>query len=988
MHTDIERIPMSRLSTALIPTILSAATISTLLMTQKWNQWGIEAMEPKTPASTSFADLANITLTADCLASGDPVEGCDPYGRPFQPYVVLPARIFNFLGMGTANTGALGVLLAIFFFSTIAILGVFIARKSTQPASFKTTQQLIGSQLLLALAAISPATILAVERGQIEQLTFLLVTASLLLLGLSRGPRLVGGAIAVFATMTKYLSIGMFLPFFGATRKVNRVALGALAVSALYLLVELPNLLQATEASRANSPQTTKSAFSVMTPLATALSGSPTDYAPSQEVIDEWFSIRIASLAIFFILLITAIFFLRKTQIHTNSATTLMLGSGGVLLLPYLIGANHDYRLIFLIPIVAAAASMPTSRLNVTMASASIIALLTSASMVPTPQGWQWPTFALVLGDFALMVALTMIAAVWLILMWRGFGRTGFTQFWAWSRSRLPDAGIITGITVFFVLISQRWTGLDTPDSSFYLSLGLFGSEVTDRAPVDSYYGTRLGHIIPIRALTEVFGTWIGLEIYRVLLMSLIVGAVYVTARAFSSRSFAAFSAAIVISSTVILSYLGNPYVTAPSMAGLAIILAAAVLYRKKPSLPAAVISGATLGWLAMVNPYGAILAGTLWAAIWIQATVVTRSFSFAVKSVFASMLTAVSVFGLYLLLGRVMFPDMNWLQTYLDWNAKLNYSDFASGSPVWLQDISLLIPLAGLILVTKLWWHKRQALQNQVALIITLTTIFFSLFFNPLMGGITLEAPIYTSMLWIPTLIAVTLAANSFTENWRPSPLIVMSMVVGVGLVITAGFITTEFNMTVGIIIMLGALIVAAFTIPRGGVLLIVGLSVFAISSQLVQDSRRDLGLYFLSPFSWAYQDNPIRAKVENSVKVQEWVLENTTPEDQLLVWVDSDWLSGDRDLFVAAGMQLWGENRNGVDRTLRPEDLQRIADTQPTAMVFYGPTEIGLETYRLLLPRELRASPMECIDFDWPTLAEQASACLVRLKKKGSDT
>ena len=36
------------------------------------------------------------------------------------------------------------------------------------------------------------------------------------------------------------------------------------------------------------------------------------------------------------------------------------------------------------------------------------------------------------------------------------------------------------GIALVITAIAQRWSGLDTPDSSFYASLALFGDEVTE----------------------------------------------------------------------------------------------------------------------------------------------------------------------------------------------------------------------------------------------------------------------------------------------------------------------------------------------------------------------------------------------------------------------------------------------------------------------------------------------------------------------------
>ncbi len=973
----IRAVPLPRLASSLIPIGISTATISTALLTNRWNQWGVQAMDPATPSATSFADLANISLTADCLANGEPIEGCDPYGRPFQPYVVLPARILNQLGLGIANTGALGILLVAFFIATVAALSVFIVYRASQPDSLKSGKQLIASQLLLALAAISPATMLAVERGQIEQLTFFLVVIALLLLSMrNQAVSAIGGISAVLATTTKYLSVGMFIPFIGATKKVNRIALGAFAVSVIYLLVELPNLLQATEASRANTPQTTKSAFGVTTMLATLFSDDPLLFDPSNDVIANWSTIRVTSVALFIVTVAVALSLLRKVPITLNSTTTLLLGSGGVLLLPYMVGTSHDYRLIFLIPVIAAAAALPVSTFSVTIALTSVFALLTSAAIVPTPQGWLSPTPLLVVGDAALMIALATTAALWLILLWRGINKKWLRRNINTLKSKFPDMGIIAAITAFFTLISQRWTGLDTPDSSFYLSLGLFGSEVTDRAPIDSYYVTRLGHIVPVRALTEVFGTWIGLELYRVILMAIIVAATYIAVKVFSTRTYAAFAAALVISSTVILSYLGNPYVTAPSMAGIAITITAAVYFRRNHSITSTIVAGATIGWLAMVNPYAAIMAGTLWLAMLISVSITTKKLHAALTSIIPSGIAAIAAFMFYLLIGRVVFPDMNWFSTYLEWNAKLDYSDFASTTPVWLQDISLLVPLAALLLTLSLWWRNRGAEQTQIAVITLFTAIGFALVFSPLLGGITMEAPIYTSMLWIPSLMSLTLAACTYAT--KISPAMGIAMALGIAATIAAGFIATEFTMPVGIVVMVVATAIAAFAIPRAGLFLVIGLTLFAVSSQLVQDSRRDLGLYFLSPFFWAYQDNPIQAKVENSIKLQEWVLENTAPEDQLLVWVDGDWLGGDRDLFAAAGMQLWGENRSGVDRTLRPEDLQRVQDTKPTALILYGPNKVDLEIYVLSLPRELNVGRLECATFDWPTLPQQASACI----------
>ena len=75
-------------------------------------------------------------------------------------------------------------------------------------------------------------------------------------------------------------------------------------------------------------------------------------------------------------------------------------------------------------------------------------------------------------------------------------------------RSRLTDPLIIAALWLFAGVLSgsERWAGLDTPDSSFYATLALFGDDVTDRAVETSYYWTRLGYIGPVRLLTGILG--------------------------------------------------------------------------------------------------------------------------------------------------------------------------------------------------------------------------------------------------------------------------------------------------------------------------------------------------------------------------------------------------------------------------------------------------------------------------------------------------
>jgi hypothetical protein len=486
-----------------------------------------------------------------------------------------------------------------------------------------------------------------------------------------------------------------------------------------------------------------------------------------------------------------------------------------------------------------------------------------------------------------------------------------------------PDTAIIAAITLTIGLIAQQWSGLDTPDSGFYFSLANFGSQVMDRAPIDSYYWTRLGVIGPTYALTSIFGPWIGYFLWRMTLLAIIVTAFYIVARKLNApRSQAATFTGTLAASTMILSYLGNPYVTATALAALAITTTSALFSGRA----AAVIGGASLGWLAMINPYAALMGGSIWLATNLQQSLASKDSQKVkriLKHVAFTALLSIGVFGLFLLVGTQLFPGMNWLSTYLAWNAKLDYADFASKSPIWLTDFTLLIPIAMFIAVATQWWRTKNS-QTQAALTISLTTLGFTLAFLPAMAGITLEATIYTVMLWIPMSIALTLSFGGkiLSTKWLPP--------VAIALVIAFGF--TSPNLSGPLAIALLVLTIAGLVYAKNPKITTVALLVFLASAQLIQNSRDQIGLYYSSPFSWVYKDNPIKLQLANSLKAQKWLISNTRPEDQILTYVDGHWLAGDRSLYVAASLQFWGENRISVTQDLRPEDLQRLESLKPT--------------------------------------------------------
>jgi hypothetical protein len=539
------------------------------------------------------------------------------------------------------------------------------------------------------------------------------------------------------------------------------------------------------------------------------------------------------------------------------------------------------------------------------------------------------------------------------------------------TRSRLGDALAVLGVALLAAVLGQRWAGLDTPDSSFYLSLGLFGDEVVQRAVEPAYYWTRLGAILPTRAVTEVLGTGPGLAVLRGLLLLVIVASLFSVVRRLTSRPAATAITSLLALNTVLLSYLGNPYVTGASFAGLALVIAGALARGTGPALA----SGVGLGWLVMVHPQAALLGATVWVALGWHGRRPWRPWA-------VSGATAAGVMGLLWALGRVAFPGRDWLGTLIDWNSRLQYDVFASTTPVWVQDISLLVPVLALALAIVAWLRQRTAPWAQQAVVIGASSIGFMLVYSPLQGGVPLEAPMYQATLWLPTLAVLALVLGGWLERdegtWR-------TWVVGavaVAVVALAGRSTWSLPLIVGWIAV-AVVVVLAVARPSRSALAALGLAAVCLATaQVLQNARGDLGLYYLSPYAWAFVDNPIADKARTAINAQEWLLEQTTPDDTVLSWVDGDWVGGDRELYVVAGMQLWGENRIGLSPTVSADEAQRLRDLRPSVVQLVGRSMPAVLAYWSSLPREARAQPPICYDFAWPSDAVPVGhSCLARL-------
>ncbi len=552
---------------------------------------------------------------------------------------------------------------------------------------------------------------------------------------------------------------------------------------------------------------------------------------------------------------------------------------------------------------------------------------------------------------------------------------------WRDARARgvALDVASVTGITLVTAAVSQRWASL-LLDAMFYASESVFGSAVTDRAVETSYYWTRLGYIVPVRALTTALGTWAGFEAFRILLIAGLAAGLFAVARTFTRRLPAIAIVTPLTMSSVVLTFVGTSYLTGAVLAGTAVVIALGLRRGLWPHVAA----GAVLGWLAMVNPPGLLLAATCWVAVRIHGRIDVRRTALAVAS-------AAAVFVAFLGLGRVVFPALDWFDTYLTWNAKLNYADFASHDPVWLHDISLLVPLIALVLAVGAWINDRTQRSSQLAVIVSLSSIGFMLAFSPLMGGIALEAPMYQAMLWPPALVSICLVVAGRTADraFRPVPVIVAGTA-ATALVVVSGHFTGIVPGGWGVVLAVAACavgIVSVWVMRRLGgtaavVTAVVALALVLSSAQVLQNSRRTIGLYPTTPYSYAFVPNPSSEKMHVAVNAQQWLLDHTTDADSILNWVGGDWVGGDRELYMVAAMQLWGENRVTLEPTLTADDTARLESLRPSVIQMVAPTTDQILAFWRSLPTSTHPTAPECYDFSWPMPdLTTGHSCLTRL-------
>ncbi len=558
------------------------------------------------------------------------------------------------------------------------------------------------------------------------------------------------------------------------------------------------------------------------------------------------------------------------------------------------------------------------------------------------------------------------------------------------------DPMLIAAVSIGAWLVGRPWAGFNSPDSEFYASLALFGSDVADRSLDPAYTWTRLGYIAPVRALTSAFGAFAGFALWRLVLIAFVVGSVYCVVRLVGSRPLAVVLAAFTALNTVVMSFVGNTYLTGTLIAATCLLLALACWQAfgtpRFAWLPA-LLSGAVAAWLAMVNPYGMLLGLTMWCGVRVVTLVQVpdRRWRNLARDVGCAVLGFAVVFTGFIAAGLVIFPGRNWLSTYLDWNSRLDYATFIGDAHAWQHDIALLVPVLAVVLSAVALMRARAPRVAVVALVIAVANLAFTAAYLVAVPGPWLEAPTYVALLWPGALVASALAYSAIAApatgpvRWGWAHAAVSA--VAVALVLWAGRWDTDVAGIAALALAVAICVLALAANLRmrrpvttgAAILALVAVSAFYLGAQVLQNGRGLVGSYGQFPFRAAYVDFDGDLLMSSKIAAEEFVLAHTSPGDRVAIWTDPD-----RMMAAVAAMQLWGWYNNvGSGSTLSESEAAALEQSRPSAIAMYAPEREQIDAFYASLPTWALPSPPECTTVPYLGVGNtHPSVCVTHLR------
>lgn len=495
-------------------------------------------------------------------------------------------------------------------------------------------------------------------------------------------------------------------------------------------------------------------------------------------------------------------------------------------------------------------------------------------------------------------------------------------------------------LTVVFAKTNVlRGTSFYTPDSEFYLSLSTFGSEVTDRAPTPAYFFTRFGTVVPNYFLAKIFGPQLGLSIFRAsLLIIILISSMYVINKLRIEKNiFKMIFVTFALTNSVIVSFIGDPYVTGT---GITCVFANSAINQaylqgrenNTNSYSITFILGLNSAWAIFINQqfFIFILLSNLLLLILNIRTAIIR----LIKEVTFYVSGFTIGFVIFISLGKIVFPNLDWLATTTFYSKILKGASYSSSNFGWLPSTWHLVSLflfVILLLSKNKEFFSYKTFHELNFLVIFLYFFIQSFFFH----AVLMEANFYNAFLW-PYLI---FAAMSFitksidktnVNNWYEFLLIILlvilQFVIGKMNYQNVYFFLVSFTIVAVSLLFLS---VNSFSNKQS----LIWLSIFILGMQASQSSvGPGNSVVNRIPFNKSFSGESTFDETSLRIEVQKWLISNTNRSNKIFVWVEPN-----SDLVRLAAMQLWGPNSIQTPDSKEDWNYQSLNAIQPDILVFY---------------------------------------------------
>jgi hypothetical protein len=388
-----------QLSISLLFGILYCSLFLVIRNSKRWDLVSIPAMSPE------FGDLKAVTSAVDCTKKLDFVDvystNCDVWGRPFN-YPTIWVDIFKYFNLGSASTEKIGITFLLITSFLLSFWCFFVLRLGMS----------IFKLIVFAGLLFSPSVYLLNERGNVDIVIVCLISLSLWLY--CRKHELLAVFIVTLAATLKVFPLALLLAILLFTKNCwTRVfSIAGILVTVVYLKPLLPFI-------SSNTPTSFNYSFGFYKLVSTFL---PSTYGQTSVIV--FTALIFASVVIIFTLIT---FFFRKfycfmqiqqlflAEIRVN---TIFLLAWPVFVTVYLTMTSYNYRLIFILPIMATLLSQ-NSRISIFSAILFMIYGIFAMRFGPTSK----------VLDFVLFSACLLASSIWIYLFQRNFGNPASLEF-------------------------------------------------------------------------------------------------------------------------------------------------------------------------------------------------------------------------------------------------------------------------------------------------------------------------------------------------------------------------------------------------------------------------------------------------------------------------------------------------------------------------------------------------------------------------------